>query len=144
MANDEEKMTPPPKRLELSNERVLRMPYAMLMDINRMLPDPATAINLMVNDPVTQDYVVRRLLTPLDKPVKSMEDLIPSEEVDLDIDDVEKALTWAMQHVLYFFAKRTDGLRRVGQEYQLALPTPSSSGSETSASTAPSAGPSTA
>lgn len=122
-------LAPPPKVLQLG-ERELRMPYAMLMDICRMLPDPASTMQLVMSDPVTQDYVIRRLLTPLEKPVTTVDDLILPGEVDLDIDEIEAALTWAVQHVLYFFAKRTLGLRTVGNQFKLGLPNLSENGSE--------------
>jgi len=122
-------LLPPPKILKVA-DRELKMPYALLMDVCRMLPDPASAMQLVMSDPITQDYVVRRMLTPLEKPVMSVDDLILPGEVELDIDEVEALLTWVVQHVLYFFAKRTLGLRTVGEQFKLALPNLSSSGSE--------------
>lgn len=131
--SEEAKLTPPPKELPLSTGRILKMPYALLMDICRMLPDPASALSLVLSDPYTQDYVVRRMLTPLERVVKSEEDLIAPGEVDLDTDDVEALLSWVVQHVLYFFVKRTRGLQRSGEMFQQAMPsppTPSTTGSE--------------
>ena len=133
----------PPKTLQLGETQLL-MSYAMLMDINRWLPDPVAALQLVMNDPTTQDYIVRRLLTPKEITVTSMDDLIAPGEVELDTDQIETLLSWAVQHALYFFAKRSGGLQKVGEAFKLALPTPSSSGSEASASTEPSAGPSAA
>ena len=127
--SDEIQMTPPPKKLKLG-ERELTMPYAMLMDLCRMLPDPAATMQLVMSDPVTQDYIVRRVLTPLDKVIESVDDLISPADVDLDIDEVEALLTWVVQHTLYFFAKRTLGLRTVGSQFKQALPSLSSDGSE--------------
>lgn len=119
----------PPKRITVGGIEV-SMPYAKLMDLSRMLPDPASALSLVMNDSVTQDYIVRRALTPVDRVVKSEEDLISDTEVDLETDDVEKLLTWVVQHILYFFVKRTQGLAKVGDEFKAALPSLSTTGSE--------------
>ena len=118
------------------------MPYAKLMDLSRMLPDPASAMTLVMSDPITQDYVVRRVMTPIEKIVKSSDDLIPEHEINLDVDEVEALLTWVVQHILYFFAKRTQSLARVGTEFKQALPNHSSTGSESLTSPEPSLGPS--
>lgn len=132
----------PSKKLDLG-EHTVTMPYAKLMDLCRMLPDPASTMSLIMSDPITQDYVVRRCMTPLDKVIKSNEDLIPAEEIELDSDQVEQLLTWVVQHILYFFAKRTQGLARAGSEFKQALPNLSSNGSENSISTEQPLGPST-
>lgn len=132
----------PAKKIQLGEIEV-SMPYAKLMDLCRMLPDPASAMSLVMNDPVTQDYVVRRVLTPKTKVIRTTEDLIADTDVDLDSDEVEKLLTWVVQHILYFFAKRTQGLAKVGAEFKQALPNLSSNGSTDSPSTEPSPGLST-
>lgn len=134
----DETFTAPEKELTLTTGRKLKMPYALLMDICRFLPDPASAVSLVMSDPITQDYIVRRMLTPLERAVKTDDDLIAPGEVDIDIDDVEALLSWVVQHVLYFFVKRSLGMVRAGEKYKQAFPvpqvpaqlTPSTSGSE--------------
>lgn len=133
----------PAKKIDLGDGHVVSMPYAKLMDLCRMLPDPASTMSLVMGDPITQDYVLRRCMTPLDKVVKSNDDLISPEEIELDSDQVSELLTWVVQHILYFFAKRTQGLSRVGSEFKQALPNLSSNGSESLTSTEPQPGPST-
>lgn len=126
----------------------LKMTYGLEMDIRRMLPDPETAMHLMLSDPFTQDYVIRRCLTPLNKIITDPEkELIPAEEVNLDGDTTEALLMWAAQHAIYFFAKRTAGLANLGvqfHELMKAQQPPSSDGSENSPSKTPSAGDSDA
>lgn len=131
----------PAKKLQIG-EYFVSMPYAKLMDLCRMLPDPGSTMQLIMNDSVTQDYVVRRVLTPATTVIKNEEDLIKPDEITLDSDEIEQLLTWVVQHILYFFAKRTQGLARVGAEFKQALPSLSSIGSEDSPSTTPSPGPS--
>lgn len=129
-----------------SGRAPLKMTYGLEMDLRRMLPDPGTALTLLLADPYTQDYVIRRCLTPLTKIVtKPEEELIPSEDVDLDNDTTEALLMWAADHAIYFFAKRTAGLENLGVRFaqllpKTAQPALSSNGSEDSASTTPSVG----
>lgn len=132
----------PPLTLKLSEGRTIKMTYGLEMDIRRMLPDPATAITLIRTDSFTQDYVVRRVLTPLKAMVTDIDQLVSMEEIDLEIEDVENILSWATEHALYFFVKRTLEMAKLGVRYQMVQPTPSTDGSENSASTTPSAGPS--
>lgn len=125
----------------------IKMTYGLEMDLRRTLPDPSTALQLLLADPFTQDYVIRRCLTDVNKIVTDPEkELIPYEEVNLDGDTTEKLLMWAAQHAIYFFAKRTAGLSQLGVQFGNLLkvqPQISSSGSEASTSTTPSAGDST-
>jgi hypothetical protein len=125
----------------------LKMTYGLEMDIRRLLPDPQTAVQLLLADPYTQDYVLRRCLTDTKKVVtKPDEELIPYEDIDLDSDTVDRLLMWAAEHAIYFFAKRTAGVANLGVQFAALMtpqPVPSSSGSENSTSKTPSAGDST-
>jgi hypothetical protein len=123
-------------------DQIIKMTYGLEMDLRRMLPDPNTAVSLLRDDQYTQDYVVRRVLTPTKRMITDKDDLIDMESVDISSDDVETILTWAAEHALYFFMSRTLEMAKLGVRYQLVQPTPSTDGSETSASTTPSAGPS--
>ena len=136
---------PLPPRPELTIEvgdRRIKMTYGLEMDIRRMLPDPLTALTLVRDDVYTQDYIVRRVLTEKNKIIVDPAELVDMESVDATAEDVEAILTWAVEHALYFFVKRTLEMAKLGVRYNQALPKPSSDGSETSASTTPSAGPS--
>lgn len=136
---------PLPPRPDLTikiGDREIKMTYGLEMDIRRMLPDPVTALQLIRDDPYTQDYIVRRVLTPIKRIVTSQDELIDMEEIDITSDDVENILSWATEHALYFFVKRTLEMAKLGVRYNQALPKPSSDGSEDSASTIASAGPS--
>lgn len=123
-------------------EHSFKMTYGLEMDIRRLLPDPQSAMTLAMSDPFTQDYIVRRVLTPKNEVITNKDDLISSSDVDLDPDEVEKVVIWAVEHCLYFFMKRAASLGEIGARYQAVLPNPSTSGSEDSASKTASAGPS--
>jgi hypothetical protein len=133
---------------EGSGREPLKMTYGLEMDLRRLLPDPNTAMQLVLVDPFTQDFVIRRCLTDKKKIITDIDELIPVEEVDLDSDELDKLLIWAVEHAIYFFVKRTAGMGELGQRMEPQFPSrqdqmkPSTSGSENSASTTPSAGPS--
>lgn len=131
----------PPLSIEVGGQSY-KMTYGMEMDLRRLLPDPSATIELIMADPFTQDYVLRRVLTPVNKIVTNPDELISAEEIELSPDEVEEVLSWAAAHALYFFAKRTASMAQLGVQFQSALPKPSKNGSEDSASTTPSAGPS--
>lgn len=134
-----------PARPELKitvGDRVIKMTYGLEMDLRRMLPDPNTALQLIQSDPYTQDYVVRRVLTDKKSMVTDVSELISMDDVEITSDEVEAILSWATEHALYFFMKRAVELGKLGARYQQALPNRSNDGSENSASTTPSAGPS--
>lgn len=132
-----------PERPELYinvGDRRIKMTYGLEMDIRRMLPDPVTALQLIQSDPYTQDYIVRRVLTDINEMVTDLDKLIPQSEIGISSQEVEDILSWATEHALYFFVKRTVQMAKLGVRYQEALPKPSKDGSENSASKTPSAG----
>ena len=138
----------PPKLIfefpEGSGRAPIKMTYGLEMDIRRMLPDPGTAVELLLADPVTQDYIIRRCLTDKNKMITDWNDLIPEEEVDIDMDTRDALVMWAGEHALYFFAKRTLGLAKLGVNLNATIPNrqpqPSPSGSNDSVSSNQSAG----
>lgn len=133
----------PPLTITVGDQEI-KMTYGLEMDLRRMLPDPGATLVLIQTDPTTQDYLVRRVLTPKKGQVLDLKELIPDEEVDISSDDVENILSWVAEHSLYFFVKRASEMAKLAGTYKLDRPKPSSGGSEDSASTTPSAGPSAA
>lgn len=135
-----EGFTRPPLTIEMSTGRKIKMTYGLEMDLRRLLPDPVTAMQMVLNDPFTQDYVIRRCLTPINRMLT--QDELTEDEVELDSDDTEKLILWAVEHVLYFFAKRAAAMVQLGSKFQMDLPNRSTNGSPNSPTTTPSAGPS--
>lgn len=136
-----EVMERPPLKLVLEDSRVIKMTYGHEMDLRRLLPDPTTAMQLVMNDPFTQDYVVRRCLSPVKKMFEDLKEVPEVEDDDQpSTDDVERILLWAVSHVLYFFMKRATAMGELAAQYQMTPLNPSKTGSESSASTTPSVG----
>lgn len=123
----------------------VKMSYGLEMDLRRVMPDPSNAITLSMMDTDTQDYIIRRCLTEKRKSITNIDELIPVEEVDIDTEEGDKLILWALEHQLYFFAKRARGMLDLAARQQTKVPPHlSNSGSETSPSTTQSAGPSDA
>lgn len=131
----------PPLTIEVNGEEI-KMSYGLEMDLRRMLPDPMATLTLIQQDPTTQDYLVRRVLTPKKGQVSSMDELISDEDLEISSEDVERILSWVAEHSLYFFVKRALEMARLAGTYKLDRQKPFSAGSEDSASTTQSAGPS--
>lgn len=124
-------------------EREIKMSYGLEMDIRRIIPDPATGLQLALSDQFTQDYIIRRCLTDSKKMIVNMEDLIAVEEVGISTEDGDRLIMWALEHQLYFFAKRASDMGSLASKQMITIPQlPSSDGSKDSPSTTPSAGPS--
>ncbi len=130
----------PPLRLTVGDQQI-KMTYGLEMDLRRLLPDPVSALSAVMNDPFIQDYVIKRCLSPSKKMISDFKDL-DNIEVELDADDTERLLMWAVDHILYFFAMRASSIEKAMARYPGIRPNPSNDGSESSASTTPSAGPS--
>lgn len=139
-------VTKPPLSITVAREAGpfdIKMSYGLEMDLRRVLPDPSTAMQLIMVDPDTQDYVVRRCLTPSKKLVRDENELISPDEVDLDTNESDKILLWALEHQLYFFAKRAKEIMTLAARQQTKAPSlHTTDGSEVSPSKTPSAGPS--
>jgi hypothetical protein len=123
-------------------DKTIKMVYGLEMDLRRLLPDPTTAMQLVMMDQFTQDYIVRRCLTDNKKMITDVTELVAEDTIDINSEDVERLMLWALEHTLYFFVKRTSAVGALGVRCQASLPILFKSGSEPSPSTTPSAGPS--
>lgn len=100
------KIDRPAKELTLEDsEATFRMTYVVFNDILRFVGNIDEAmVSIMTNQEV-RDLIIRRMLTDNDKPIQDIKDLIPSEQVSIDIFEIEDVLAWVMEHVTYFFMK---------------------------------------
>ena len=107
-------------RLEESNLE-FKMTYLMLNDILRFTGGPDEAMASILTNQDTRDLIIRRLMTDAKKPIKSHKDLIPIEDVDIDIYEIDDALAWVMEHITYFFMRTVEKVQKaVGKFPELA------------------------
>lgn len=116
-------------------DQEIRWTYGLQQDLQRVLPDPASAVSLIMGDPMAQDFFIRRALTDKRGFIKDESELISAEQVELDPDQIADLLDWLTGHLLYFFASTAGKMSRLGVELSQSLPQlpPSSAGSEASA-----------
>jgi len=145
-----DELTPPPLTIEIKigeETKTIKMSYGLEMDIRRVMPEPNEALRAAMLDPFTQDYVIRRCLTEKRAMITNADDLIDIEEMDISTEDTHALMVWAVEHALYFFAKRAADLTGLTAQYGLEKktsdqPPPLTDGSEASPSPTQSAGPS--
>lgn len=130
----------PPLSVRLTTGQVVKMTYGLEMDLRRMLPDPASAMAVALNDPYTQDYIIRRCMTTGKTGMVTDEAQLETV-IDLEPDDTEALIVWAVNHVLYFFVIRAKSLANLSEQYKIPRSDQLPNGSTNSPSTTPSAGP---
>lgn len=126
--------------------REIKWTYGLQLDCQRILPDPSAAMNNILADPETRDYLIRRVLTDNKKSIDKFEELVKIEDVPVDDPDMlADLLDWVAGHILYFFGRTASSLARHAAETKETLRpfSPSLAGSADSASSTPSTGPST-
>ena len=114
MASNEKR---PEKSLTLESGQVLTMTYVVFNDILRYVGSVEEAMSSMMTNQDVRDLVVRRLLTDNKKPVEDLKDLIPLEDVDIDIFELDDILSWTMEHVTYFFMRTASKLQASVTKY---------------------------
>lgn len=127
----------PDKTLKLPESGLeITMTYMVFNDILRFVGTLEEAMQSLLVNQETRDLVLRRLLTKSEKPVEDVKDLIPVEEMNIDIFEMNDALGWTMEHIAYFFMKTATTMQdRVAKFPEFARKTmtssdPSPSGSE--------------
>jgi len=122
-------------------ERELFMSFLRLNSILRFIEDPNRVI-LMTIDPDLVENVLRILLAPKGGAGEMFNFELDEEAIPME--DVDKVLNWAQDHLTYFFMKRFQEvavkaaqLEPIAKRLQSSLP-----GSEASSSETASAGPS--
>ena len=103
----------PDKELQLESlEEPLVMTYVVFNDVLRFVGSVDQAMDAIMHSQDTRDLVLRRVLSDAKKPVEEVEDLIPVEEVGIDIFEVDEVLAWVMEHVTYFFMNQASKMQQ--------------------------------
>lgn len=96
-----------------SLENPIVMNYLMMNDIMRFVGGVDEAVSSILTSQETRDIILRRLLTETNSPVDSTEELIPVNEVQIDIFDIDIVLSWVVEHISYFFTRTSTGFAEV-------------------------------
>lgn len=137
----------PEKSIKLEESGLeFTMTYVLLNDILRFVGNIDEAVLALTTDQRTRNLVIRRLLTDNKKPVNEDADLIPMEEVEIDIYELDDLLAWVMEHITYFFMRMADKVTKSVGKYpdmmkQMMSSDPSETGSTASQTPTKSAGP---
>lgn len=123
--------TPPEDTVVVSGVKY-KMTYGLLTDLQRVIPEPEQVVTYVLTDSFVRDYIVRRVLTPAKGMLKSEEDLISADDVDLSPSEIHEILDWAVAHLLHFFVKSAQGLQKQGARLKaMVVPSqPQPTGSE--------------
>lgn len=120
----------PDKTLKLKeSELEITMTYVVFNDILRFVGTVDEAMNSILTNQETRDLILRRLQSSPRKAIENLDELIPVEEMTIDIFEMDDALGWVMEHVAYFFMKTATSMQtRVTRfpEFAKAMTTPSS------------------
>jgi len=117
--------------------RDIFMSFGLLNELTTIVGDPSrvAAVHL---DPELRETFLTALFAKRKKSGK-IEENIDYDDLDISVEDVEKALTWSQEHVLSFFVRSFRNIQTVTEKYQEEVTSLTSSlaGSKTSASKKP-------
>lgn len=96
-------------------ERELFMSFGLLNELTKIVVDPSRvgAVNL---DPELRESFLTALFAKRKKSGKVEED-IDYDDIDISVEDVESALSWAQEHVLSFFVRSFRNIQTVTEKY---------------------------
>lgn len=109
---------------EDGTEVKIKMTYGLFQDLQRMMPDPGQAAEVLLDEPDRRDYILRRCFTPSKKIIVDFEaDLIDAEEIELiDPEKINGVLEWVLGHLLHFFASSAGTLKRLNEQFREVMP----------------------
>lgn len=98
-------------------DREVFMSFGLLNELSIIVADPSR-IGTMIIDPELRSKVLKACLAVRKKSgkiEKAVEDL---DDVDISIEDVEKLIGWAMDHVMGFFLRALQKATTLSDEYR--------------------------
>jgi hypothetical protein len=107
-----------PDKVFKIGEHELTMSMGMFNDIMRILGNSQDTVELLLTDPNTRDWVIRRLFTPALKPIDNVDDLINPYEIDISPMDLGYIIAWVTDHVMYFTTSTIEQTRPMVERYQ--------------------------
>lgn len=115
-------------------DRELFMSFGLLNELTTIVQDPSR-IGAVSLDPALREQFITALVAKRKKSGKIQEP-VSFDDLEVSIEDLETALTWALDHVLSFFVRSFRNIKRVTEKYgeEVSNLTSSLTGSEKSAS----------
>ena len=105
--------------------KTLSMPYGLLLDIARLVPDAQSINDMVAFDANLRDLVIRRMLTStLKRAVKSEDELLQPEDIELTADDASNIVAFAAEHATHFFLSSASKVMARLERFQKADPQP--------------------
>lgn len=85
-------------------ERELFMSYGLLNELTKLVGSPEVAPSITIDEDLRAD-VLKACLAERKASGKIVKELEDVEDIDASIEDIEKLLDWATEHVLSFFVR---------------------------------------
>lgn len=98
-------------------ERDIKMSFALLQEIMKVIPSPENIASLLIQDFYLREYVVRRVLTG-NKRVVSDDDLIDLFDLEFEDEALDDLVLWVTDHILYFFTNTVEKSLNLGVRYK--------------------------
>jgi hypothetical protein len=102
------------------SDRELFMSFGLLNELSRLASNPE-AVALFAIDPEIRDAVRKSLLAERKAGGKIISPIDDPDELNVSIDDTERMLKWAMDHVLGFFVRSMTSVADVTREVEPKL-----------------------
>lgn len=115
-------------------DRELFMSFGLLNELTRIIGDPGRVPQVAL-EPDLRDEFLTALFAKRKKSGK-IEEAADIDDLDVSYEDVEKALTWAQEHVMSFFVRSFRQIKAVTEKHEAEVTSLTSSlaGSKSSAS----------
>lgn len=97
-------------------DRELFMSFGLLNELTRIIGDPSRVTQVAL-DPALRDEFLTALFAKRKKSGK-IEEAADIEDLDISYEDVEKALTWAQEHVMSFFVRSFRQIKAVTEKHE--------------------------
>lgn len=97
-------------------DREIFMSFGLLNELTKIVADPSRlgAINL---DPELREEFLISLLSKRKKSGK-IEEVVDFDDMEISIEDIEKVISWAQEHVMSFFVRSFRNIQQVTGKYQ--------------------------
>ena len=120
-----------------NEERELFMSFGLLNELTIIVGDPSRVGSITLEPDLREKFLTA--LYAKRKKSGKIEDTVEYDDLEIALEDVDKSLTWAQEHVLSFFVRSFRNIQMVTDKYSAEITSLTSSldGSKNSASKKP-------